>query len=49
VIESIDAGRWRALELDGETIEFDTTDWASVDLAALIERARGELRGGSSG
>jgi predicted kinase len=44
VIESIDAGRWRALELEGETIEVDTTDWASVDLAALVERARGELR-----
>ena len=40
VIESIDAGRWRALELDGETIEVDTTDWSSVDLDALIERAR---------
>jgi predicted kinase len=40
VIESIDAGRWRALELDGETIEVDTTDWSTVDVDALVERAR---------
>jgi predicted kinase len=39
VIESIDAGRWRELELDGETIEVDTTDWASVNVDALVERA----------
>jgi predicted kinase len=43
VVESIDAGRWRALELEGELVEVDTTDWASVDLAALVERARLEL------
>jgi predicted kinase len=43
VIDSIDAGRWRALELDGELIEVETTDWAKVDIAALIERARREL------
>jgi predicted kinase len=40
VIESIDAGRWRALELDGEMVEVDTTDWSTVDVGALIERAR---------
>jgi predicted kinase len=40
VIESIDTGRWRALELDGETIDVDTTDWSTVDLAGLVERAR---------
>jgi predicted kinase len=39
VIESIDAGRWRALELDGETIEVDTTDWSTVDVDALVEQA----------
>jgi predicted kinase len=38
VTESIDAGRWRALELEGETIEVDTTDWASVDLDELVRR-----------
>jgi predicted kinase len=40
VVESIDAGRWRALELDAETIEVDTTDWDTVDIDALVERAR---------
>jgi len=40
VTESIDAGRWRALELDGELIEVDTTDWSTVDVGALVERAR---------
>ena len=40
VEESIDAGRWQALELDGETIEVDTTNWATVDLDALVARAR---------
>jgi predicted kinase len=40
VTESIDAGRWRALELEGELIEVDTTDWSTVDLDALLERAR---------
>jgi predicted kinase len=40
VIDSIDAGRWRALELDGELIEVDTTDWSTVDLDGLLERAR---------
>jgi predicted kinase len=39
VEESIDAGRWRALELDGETIEVDTTDWETVDVDSLVERA----------
>lgn len=39
VTESIDAGRWRALELDGELIEVDTTDWADVDLDGLVGRA----------
>lgn len=43
VEEAIDAGRWRALELDGETIELDTTDWASVDVDGLVERARRAL------
>ena len=42
VEESIDAGRWQALELDGETIEVDTTNWATVDLDALVARARTE-------
>jgi predicted kinase len=40
VEESIDAGRWRALELQGELIEVDTTDWSAVDVDALVERAR---------
>ena len=40
VTESIDARRWRALELDGELIEVDTTDWSTVDVDALVERAR---------
>jgi predicted kinase len=40
VIESIDAGRWRSLELDGETVEIDTTDWSTVDVDALVEQAR---------
>jgi predicted kinase len=39
VVESIDAGRWRALELQGETIEVDTTDWGTVDVHSLLERA----------
>lgn len=39
VEDSIDARRWRALELDGETIEVDTTDWAAVNVEALVERA----------
>ena len=43
VREAIAAGRWRALPLDGETIEVDTTDWAAVDVAALVERARSWL------
>jgi predicted kinase len=43
VEESIDAGRWRALELDGETIDVDTTDWAAVNVDALVERV-GRLR-----
>jgi predicted kinase len=40
VRESIEARRWRALTLDGGTIELDTTDWAAVDLAAVVDRAR---------
>jgi predicted kinase len=43
VVESIDAGRWRALELEGETIEVDTTDWSNVDVDGLVERARSAL------
>ena len=39
VEESIDAGRWRALEVNGELIEVDTTDWANVDVDGLIRRA----------
>ena len=39
VVESIDAGRWQALDLEGETIEVDTTDWATVDVEGLVERA----------
>jgi predicted kinase len=45
VIESIDAGRWRALELDGELIEVDTTDWADVDVDALVGRAAERVGG----
>jgi predicted kinase len=41
VVESIDGGRWRALELDGELIEVDTTRWSQVDVVALVERACG--------
>ena len=40
VIESIDAGRWRALELDGELVAVDTTDWSTVDVDAHVGRAR---------
>jgi predicted kinase len=43
VAESIDAGRWRTLELEGETIEVDTTDWSNVDVDGLVERARRAL------
>ena len=39
VVESIDAGRWQALELDGEAVEVDTTDWAAVDVDGLVQRA----------
>jgi predicted kinase len=39
VVESIDAGRWRALDLEGERIEVDTTDWAEVAVDELVERA----------
>jgi predicted kinase len=37
---AIDAGRWRSLDLDGESVEIDTTDWAALDTAPLVERAR---------
>jgi predicted kinase len=37
---AIAAGRWRSLDLDGESVEVDTTDWAAVDATALVERAR---------
>jgi predicted kinase len=40
VRDAITAGRWRALDLGGETVEVDTTDWAAVDLEALVECAR---------
>ena len=40
VREAIAAGRWRALDLGGETIEVDTTDWATVDMARLVDQAR---------
>jgi predicted kinase len=40
VREAIAAGRWRALDLGGETVEVDTTDWSKVDMAALVARAR---------
>ncbi len=40
VVQAIDAGRWRSLDLEGETIEVDTTDWSTVDVDGLIERAR---------
>ena len=43
--EAIAAGRWRRLHLVGETIELDTTDWDSVDVAALVARARRWLAG----
>lgn len=39
VVESIDAGRWRALDLEGEVIEVDTTSWAGVDVDDLVQRA----------
>jgi predicted kinase len=48
VREAVEAGRWRALQLDGETVEVDTTDWGAVDLPALVERARGWLDDGES-
>jgi predicted kinase len=44
VREAVEAGRWRALRLGGETVEVDTTDWGAVDLPALVERARGWLQ-----
>jgi predicted kinase len=44
VVESIDAGRWRALELDGELVEVDTTDWDRVDVGGLVRRALDEAR-----
>ena len=40
VREALGAGRWRALRLEGETVEVDTTDWGEVDLPALVARAR---------
>jgi predicted kinase len=40
VREAIEAGRWRALDLGGETFEVDTTDWSEVDLPAVVARAR---------
>lgn len=40
VREAIAAGRWRALDLGGETVEVDTTDWSTVDMPALVARAR---------
>jgi predicted kinase len=43
VREAVEAGRWRALRLGGETVELDTTDWGAVDLSALVARARGWL------
>jgi predicted kinase len=44
VVESIDAGRWRALELDAELIEVDTTDWDNVDIGVLVRRATDAAR-----
>lgn len=44
VTESIDAGRWRALELDGELIQIDTTDWKDVDLDGLVRLAAERMR-----
>ncbi len=38
VREAIDGGRWRALDLDSETIELNTTDWSCVDVHALVDR-----------
>jgi predicted kinase len=40
VCEAIEARRWRALDLDVEAIELDTTDWAAVDVAAVVDRVR---------
>jgi predicted kinase len=40
VRESIRAARWRALDLDGETLVVDTTEWSAVDVRALVDRAR---------
>jgi predicted kinase len=39
VTESIDAGRWRALELEGELVEVDTTDWDAVHFDELVKQA----------
>jgi predicted kinase len=44
VEESIDAGRWRALKLDGELIEIDTTAWSQVDVPALVRLAAARER-----
>jgi predicted kinase len=41
VREAIAAGRWRALDLGGETIELDTSQ--PVDLRALVDRVRAWL------
>jgi predicted kinase len=41
VREAIAAGRWRALDLAGETIELDTSQ--PLDLGALVERVRDRL------
>jgi hypothetical protein len=40
VREAIAAGRWRALDLGGETLDVDTTDWSTVDVPVLVAKAR---------
>lgn len=35
----LDAGRWQPLDLGGDTITVDTTDFASLDAAALVRVA----------
>jgi predicted kinase len=40
---AIAAGRWRLLDLEGESVEIDTTDWALVDTDRLVEWARRRL------
>ena len=38
-----DRGYWDALEIGGEVIEVDTTDFAGIDYDAICERIRAAL------